>query len=126
SVLSKIYGVNRAVIRRVLDPLAADQIVVLRSNQSAVIASPGAEETRQLFAARRHIEAEVMRQTAGTLDAGSRAAVETIVADENHAHAGHVHASRIHLSLQFHECLAAACPNRVFGDILQDLILRTS
>ncbi|HET7315217.1 FCD domain-containing protein, partial [Salinisphaera sp.] len=29
-------------------------------------------------------------------------------------------------SLRFHERLADACPNRVLGQILQDLILRTS
>lgn len=126
SVLSKIYGVNRAVVRRVLARLAGDYIVVLRRNQSAVIASPGADETRQVFAARRHIEAEVMRQTAGMLDKPAHNTVDSIVADENDAHVGHSHARRIHLSLQFHECLATACPNRVLGGILQDLILRTS
>lgn len=126
SSLSKIYGVNRALVRRVLERLAGDHIVVLRRNQSAVIASPGPEDTRQVFAARRHIEAEVMRQTAGTLDATTRQAVDAIVADENQAHTGHSHGQRIHLSLRFHEYLATACPNHVLGGILQDLILRTS
>lgn len=124
--LSKIYNVNRTVVRRALGQLAADHIVVLRRNQSAVVASPGPEETMQLFAARRHIEAEVMRQTAGTIDNKTREAIEKIIADEHHAHAESVHNDRIHLSLNFHERLADACPNQVLGRILQDLILRSS
>lgn len=126
SVLSKIYGVNRAVVRRVLERLTADHVVVLRRNQSAVVASPSPEETRQVFAARRLVEAEVMRQTAGTLDADMRATIEAIVADEHRAHDENIQDDRIHLSLRFHECLADACPNRVLGEIMQDLILRTS
>lgn len=124
--LSKIYDVNRTVVRRALARLAADHIVVQRRNQSAVVASPGPDETRQLFAARRHIEAEVMRQTAGTIDNKRRERLEKIIADEHHAHAEGVHDDRIHLSLNFHEYLADACPNQVLGRILQDLILRTS
>lgn len=124
--LSKIYGVNRTVVRRALARLASEHIVVQRRNQSAVVASPGRDETHQLFAARRHIEAEVMRQTAGTIDAATRASIEQVIADENHAHAEGIHDDRIHLSLGFHECLTEACPNLILGNILKDLILRTS
>src|SRR5699024_1169455 len=100
--LSKIYDVNRTVVRRALARLAADKTVVLRRNQSAVIASPGPEETQQLFAARRYVEAEVMRQTAGQMDSKTCAAVEKLLADEQRAHAEGVHDDRIHLSLNFH------------------------
>ena len=124
--LSRIYEVNRSVVRRALERLAAAGIVVLRRNQSAVVASPGAEETRQLFAARRHVEAEVMRLSAGQLDAATRKAVAKIVADEQQAHMEGIHDDRIHLSLDFHKRLAGACPNQVLGAILQDLTLRTS
>lgn len=124
--LSKIYDVNRTVVRRALARLAAEQIVVQRRNQSAVIASPGQDETRQLFAARRHIEAEVMRQTAGHVDNKTRKTIEELLEHEHHAHAEGIHDDRIHLSLNFHELLADACPNQVLGQILQDLILRTS
>lgn len=126
SALSKIYDISRVTIRRALERLAADHIVVLRRNQSAVVASPGPEETRQLFSARRHVEAEVMRQAAGTIDDGTRALIEQTIGEEHHAHAEGVHGDRIHLSLRFHECLADACPNRVLGEILQDLVVRTS
>jgi DNA-binding GntR family transcriptional regulator len=124
--LSRIYAVNRVAVRRALARLATDHVVILRRNQSAVVASPGPENTEQVFAARRHIEAEVMRQTAGALDDRMRQAIEKVVTEEHHAHAESIHEDRIHLSLKFHELLAGACPNRVLGEILQSLILRTS
>lgn len=124
--LSKVYHVNRTVVRRALERLGVDGIVELKRNQSATVVSPGAEETRQLFAARRCIEAEVVRQTAGNLDATARNLLEKVVSDELRAHVEHIEDDRIHLSLRFHECLADVCPNQVLGRILKDLVLRTS
>jgi DNA-binding GntR family transcriptional regulator len=124
--LSEVFGVNRSVVRRALVRLDSDYIIVMRRNQSAVVAHPSPEETAHLFAARRHIEAQVMRETAGQLDASARAAIEDLVASEHQAHDEGQHDDRIHLSLRFHERLADACPNQVLGQILQELILRTS
>lgn len=124
--LSEIYGVNRSVVRRALVRLSGDHIILMRRNQSAVVAHPTPEETAQLFAARRHIEAQVMRETAGQLSAGTRAEIESMVAAEHQTHDEGHHDDRIHLSLHFHERLADACPNQVLAQILQELILRTS
>jgi len=124
--LSRIFDVNRSVVRRALSRLEADRVVVMRRNQSAVVISPGADETRQLFAARRHVEAEVMRLTAGSLDAPACRELRAIVEREHSAHAEGVHDDRIHLSLEFHQYLGTACPNHVLGQMLRDLILRTS
>ncbi|HEU0197648.1 MAG TPA: GntR family transcriptional regulator [Nevskiaceae bacterium] len=124
--LSKIYDVNRMMVRRTLERLAADHIVVLRRNQSAVVANPSATETRQVFNARRLVEAEVMRQTAGTISKTTRAKIESVIAHEHAAHLDGSHDDRIHLSVGFHSLLAAACPNHVLGEILDELVLRTS
>lgn len=124
--LSEIFGVNRSIVRRALVRLANNHIIVMRRNQSSMVASPSPEETAELFAARRHVEAQVMRETAGQLNAAKKAELERIVFDENEAHDSQHHDNRIHLSLDFHQSLADACPNQVMGRILQDLILRTS
>lgn len=124
--LSEIYGVNRSVVRRALVRLSSDHIIVMRRNQSAVVAHPTPEETAQLFATRRYIEAQVMRETAGQLGDSARAEIESMVAAEHQTHDEGHHDDRIHLSLHFHERLADACPNRVLAQILQELILRTS
>ena len=54
--LCQLFGVGRAVVRRVLEKLAYDGIVVLRPNKGAVIAEPTPEETREIFEARRSVE----------------------------------------------------------------------
>ena len=54
--LCQLFGVGRAVVRRVLEKLAYDGIVVLRPNKGAVIAAPTPEETREIFEARRALE----------------------------------------------------------------------
>ncbi|NNC23484.1 GntR family transcriptional regulator [Salinisphaera sp. USBA-960] len=124
--LSEIYGINRSIVRRALVRLDNDRIIVMRRNQSAMVANPTPEEIAQLFAARRHIEAQVMRETAGQLREHQRQHLETILDNEHTAHEAQHHDDRIHLSLDFHQHLADACPNQVLGRILRDLILQTS
>ncbi len=124
--LSEIFGVSRSVVRRALVRLAGDHIILMRRNQIAVVAKPGPEETAQIFEARRHVEGEVMRQVAGSLDEAARREIAELVDAEHAAHEQGAHEDRIHLSLRFHERLADLCPNQVLGRILQELILRTS
>lgn len=126
SRLADIFGVNRAIVRSALVRLAGDRIVVMRRNQSAMVASPSPEQTTQLFSARRTIEAEVVRETAGRLSARAIERLTTLVEDEKAAHEAQAHEQRIQLSLHFHEVIAQACPNQVLGEILMDLILRSS
>jgi DNA-binding transcriptional regulator YhcF (GntR family) len=59
--LCHLFGVGRAVVRRVLEKLAYDGIVVLRPNKGAVIAAPTPEETREIFEARRALESALVQ-----------------------------------------------------------------
>ena len=58
--LASLFGVSRTVVRRVLQRLAHDHIVELRPNRGAVVAVPTPEETRDIFEARRALEAAVV------------------------------------------------------------------
>jgi len=62
--LCKLFGVSRAVVRRVLQRLAHDHIVELRPNRGAIVAVPSSEETQQIFEARRALEATIVRLVA--------------------------------------------------------------
>ena len=57
--LGDIFGVSRTIIRRALSRLTYEQVVQLRPNRGAVVASPSVDEARQVFAARRIIERAV-------------------------------------------------------------------
>src|SRR4249919_3337389 len=62
--LCELFGVTRSVVRKVLQRLAHDHIVELRPNKGAVVATPTPEETRQVFEARRGLEAAIVRLAA--------------------------------------------------------------
>jgi DNA-binding GntR family transcriptional regulator len=62
--LCELFGVNRSVVRKVLQRLAHDHIVQLRPNRGAIVAMPGPEETRQIFEARRGLEGVIVRLAA--------------------------------------------------------------
>jgi DNA-binding GntR family transcriptional regulator len=56
----ELYEVSRTTVRKALQRLAHEHIVVLRPNRGAVVASPSPEEARDVFAARRAIEREIV------------------------------------------------------------------
>ena len=58
--LCELFGVSRSVVRKVLQRLAHDHIVQLRPNRGAIVAVPTPEETRQIFEARRALEAAIV------------------------------------------------------------------
>src|SRR4051812_8935590 len=55
--LAKLFSVSRARVRKVLSLLAYEGLVQIEPNRGASVAKPSPEEARQLFAARRAIEA---------------------------------------------------------------------
>lgn len=60
AALCDLFGVSRSVVRKVLQKLAHDHIVQLRPNRGAIVAVPMPEETRQIFEARRALEAAIV------------------------------------------------------------------
>src|SRR5437867_3212794 len=73
--LADAFGVNRAVVRKVLARLSYNRLVALRPNRAAVVASPTIDESRDLFAARRVVEAAIVECVAR---AASRSAVKAL------------------------------------------------
>lgn len=59
--LCKLFGVSRALVRRVLQRLAHDHIVELWPSCGAIVAVPSSEEIQQIFEARRALEAAIVR-----------------------------------------------------------------
>lgn len=60
AALCELFGVSRSVVRKVLQKLAHDHIVQLRPNRGAIVAMPTPAETRQIFEARRALEAAIV------------------------------------------------------------------
>lgn len=125
-VLSELFGVSRSIVRKALTRLASDHVIEQRPNQIAIVAKPSVEETRHIFQARRLVEGEVIRLTAGQLDKGEQQALQRLIRDEKAAHDSGRDQDRVHCSMAVHLFLANHCPNQVLGQMARELVLRTS
>lgn len=126
SALCEAFGVGRMRIRRALLLLASREVVELRSNRGAFVASPTAEQARQVFEARLAIEPSVVQL------AVARATPDDVAAlrrgcEQEHAlhHAGRRHEA-IRLSGAFHVDVARLAGNAVLLRTITDLVTRSS
>jgi DNA-binding GntR family transcriptional regulator len=126
AALCEAFGVGRMRIRQSLLLLASREVVELLPNRGAFVASPTAEQAREVFEARLMIEPNVARL------AVERASDDDLIRVEQHLkleHAAH-HSSRrrdaIRLSGQFHVLLAEIAGNSVALRMVKELVTRTS
>lgn len=124
--LAEIFGVGRAVIRKALLRLAYDDVVEIRPNRGAQVAQPTPEEARDVFEARRLIEAAIVAKAASVVTADDLAALRAIVADESAAARGGDRRAALRLSGAFHLRLAAIAGNAIYEGFLRRLVSRTS
>lgn len=60
AAICELFGVPRSVARKALQRLAHEHVVDLHHNRGAVVAEPTPEDTRQIFQARRALEAALV------------------------------------------------------------------
>ncbi|WP_334159426.1 GntR family transcriptional regulator [Achromobacter insolitus] len=60
AAICELFGVPRSVARKALQRLAHEHVVELHHNRGAVVAEPTPEDTRQIFQARRALEAALV------------------------------------------------------------------
>jgi DNA-binding GntR family transcriptional regulator len=124
--LGQAFGVSRTRIRQVIVRLAAEQVVTLHANKGAVVAEPTVAEAREVFEARRVVEAVLVRRfTAAAGAADLQALADCIAIEEAARRRGDVALALRH-SGRFHLLLAAAAGHATFAQFLQQLVSRTS
>jgi DNA-binding GntR family transcriptional regulator len=124
--LCAIYGVGRTLIRRVLQRLASEQVVSLRPHRGAYVARPSVEEAREVFEARRALEAHVIAQFGQGLGAADAERLRRHLAKERQARAAGERRRLIRRSGEFHLRLAELAGNGVIARFLRELVSRTS
>lgn len=124
--LGEIFGVSRTIIRRALSRLAHEGVVSLRPNRGAVVASPGADEARQIFYARRMIERAITELACLHATPAQIAGLRQMVQDERACFAQGDRAKGIRLSGEFHLKLAEAGGNQTLVGFLRSLVSQTS
>jgi DNA-binding GntR family transcriptional regulator len=123
--LAEVFGANRSVVRKVLARLAHGRLVALRPNRGAVVASPSIEESRDLFAARRAVEAAIVDAVTRKIALSEAKALRALATSERDAYRRGELRKALKLSLQFHQQLAAIAGNGVLAEFLDQLIART-
>ncbi|WP_127902329.1 GntR family transcriptional regulator [Solirhodobacter olei] len=126
SALCEAFGVGRMRIRRCLLLLASRDVVELRSNRGAFVASPTADQAREVFEARLAIEPAIARMVTSRATAAQIAALEEHIHDEVRAQQTGSRHEAIRLSGQFHVRLAEAAGNGILVKTMKELVTLTS
>jgi DNA-binding GntR family transcriptional regulator len=122
--LAELFGVSRAVVRKVLERLAHMRLVDLRPNRAALVATPTEEESRQIFHARRTIEAAIAALAAARATPRDVATLRQLVQAERTAYEANDARTGLQESIEFHRRLAAIAGNEVLARFLEELISR--
>ena len=124
--LGAIFGVSRARIRAVLGRLAHDHLVTLERNRGARVSTPGVDEAREVFEARKLVEDGTVRAAARNVTPGQLRQLRAHVGEEAETRQRGDRQAGIRLSGRFHLLLAEAGGNRVLLELLRGLVARSS
>jgi DNA-binding GntR family transcriptional regulator len=124
--LCELFRVSRTLVRKALLRLAHDHILELRHNRGAVVASPSPQDTREIFAARRAIEAAIVPLVVERAGKSDLIRLRHHVRDEHAAFDTGDRSTWIHLTGEFHLALADLAGNAVLRRYLGELVSRCS
>lgn len=124
--LAKIFDVSRTKIREATGRLVHDRIAINIPNRGAFVASPSADEAREVFAARALIEPELTRLAATHATARQVASLRAHVRKETAARNGNKPHAIITLSGEFHLLVAEIAGNGFLLRTLRELESLTS
>lgn len=123
--LADAFGVNRAVVRQALARLETYCLVRHEPNRGVFVARPSVAEGRDIFTARRYIEAAIVELAAARIRPRDLARLRALVRREQAAYAAGDLQGGLRLSIDFHVQLAAAAGNEVLAAFLDELVSRT-
>ena len=119
--LASVFGVSRTKIRQALARLAHDSVVTVIPNRGAFVSSPTVAEAREVFAARRLIEPDLVRQLAAKATAAEIERLRAHVGLESAARAADDRRAIIRLSGEFHQLIAEMAGNAFLARTMREL-----
>jgi len=122
--LADHFGVSRTLVRQALFQLAQNRLVTLAPARGAFVATPSAQEARQVFAVRRMLEAGMARAFAQASTPAKIRALRGHVARERAALDSADAGRSNELLGDFHVRMAELMGNRVLAQMLGDLVSR--
>lgn len=122
--LADHFGVSRTLVRQALFQLSQNRLIRLEPARGAFVATPSADEARQVFAVRRMLEVEMTRAFARQVSPAMLRSLREHVAQERAAVDEQDVPGRTELLGDFHVHMAELMGNQVLADLLRDLISR--
>ncbi|TWC62844.1 GntR family transcriptional regulator [Herbaspirillum sp. SJZ099] len=126
AALCELFGVGRTVVQKALQKLAHEHIVELRPNRGAVVAMPTPEETREIFEARRSLEAAIMRLAVRNATRADLARLRRQLKEEHQAMHSYAQTRWARLASSFHMQVAELARNATLQRYLGELVSRCS
>ena len=124
--IADIFTVSRTLVRQALNQLSRDRLVVLEPARGAFVATPSVEEARQVFEVRQILEAALTRRLCAVITDAQVAELRRHLQAEQAAVAKTDVSGRTRLLADFHAVLAQMLGNEVLGQLLSDLLTRSS
>ena len=124
--LAELFSVSRARVRQALAALERDGLVTIFRNRGAFVSEPSIEEARDVFFARRMIEARLVERLSAAPSGDAIDRLRKHLELEKAAHLAQDRKAIIHLSGEFHLLIAELAGSRYLWQVLRDLISRTS
>jgi DNA-binding GntR family transcriptional regulator len=124
--LAEIFSVSRARVRQALASLERDGLVTIVPHRGAFVSQPSIEEARDIFFARRAIEAQLAARLCSCVTPDIVAQLEQHVEQERAATAAGDTRTSIRLSGGFHLLIGELAGSPYLWEVLRDLVSRTS
>ena len=124
--LSEAFGLSRGFVRKLLLQLSYQKLVNLVPNSGAFVAEPSPEEARDIFQARRLIEAELVRELASKCTRHDKKLLQEHLEQEHKAIERGEQSLRIRLSGEFHLLIGKLANKPVLTSFLHEIIPRSS
>jgi DNA-binding GntR family transcriptional regulator len=124
--LARVYDVSRTKVRAALLMLSKDRLIDIVPDKGAFVAKPSADEARNVFAVRRVLEAEMVRELIQKATPADYRRLKAHLVGEKAALKANDPKTRTRLLGDFHVVLAEVAGNTVMLDIIKDLVARSS
>ena len=120
------FGVSRTIVRQAFNRLSELKLVRLEPARGAFVAAPSIEEAREVFAVRRMVEGQMLRELIARIKPGDLRELKAHLKAERDAVKRIDVPSRSKLLFDFHVELARVLGNQVLVDLIQELVSRCS
>lgn len=124
--LCAIFGLGRTRMRQVLQRLAHERVVTLSRNRGAMVSRPSVQDAREVFAARRVIEAGIVETFIAKASRRDVRRLHEHLDGEEKAWRTNNRRAMLKMSGEFHLLVAEAAGNHILTEMLRDLVSRSS